>query len=213
MRRKEKAWADDAEIMELLDRAEWGTLGLVSPDGQPVMVPLNFVRVGDRLYFHGAHSGEKMDILAANGTASFLVVEAFAQIPSYAADPVRACPASQYFRSVLAYGQVTRIDDPERKARALDAVMAKLQPEGGYRPITAADPLYREAVAGVAVLEMTMDRVSGKAELGQRLSPERRAKVVEVLERRGDRRTLAAMGEDPGVPGSAAAAPGAGPAS
>jgi len=213
MRRKEKKWADDAEIMELLDRAEWGTLGLVSADGRPVLVPLNFVRDGDRLYFHGAHSGEKMDILAGNGTASFLVVEAYAQIPSYAADPVRACPASQYFKSVLVYGQVTRVDDPERKARALDAVMAKLQPEGGYRPITAADPLYQEAIAGVAVLELTMDRVSGKSELGQRLGPERRARVIAHLEQRGDRRTLAAMGVDPAAPGSGAAAPGAGPAS
>ena len=196
MRRNEKKWSDDAGIMELLDRAEWGTLGLVSPDGRPVMVPLNFVRIEDRLYFHGAHAGEKMDILAQNGTASFLVVEAYAQIPSYAADPVRACPASQYFRSVLAYGRVAVVADPERKARALDAVMAKLQPEGGYRPITAGDPIYRDAIDGVAVLEMSVERISGKAELGQRLSPERRARVIEVLTARGDRRTLEAMGAD-----------------
>ena len=213
MRRKEKKWTDDAGILELLDRAEWGTLGLVSPDGRPVMVPLNFVRIEDRLYFHGAHSGEKMDTLAHNGTASFLVVEALAQIPSYAADPERACPASQYFRSVLVYGEVAVLADPDRKARALDAVMAKLQPEGGYRPITAGDPMYREAVAGVAVLEMTMARVSGKSELGQRLDADRRARVVAILGQRGDRRTLEAMGERPAAPGSGAAAPGAGPAS
>jgi len=203
MRRQDKELTDQAAIARILDEAEWGVLGLVGPAGGPLMVPLNFVRVDDRLYFHSAKSGEKMEALEARGEASFLVVDALAQIPSTVFDPVRACSATQYFRSVLAYGQVAPLADIGRKAEVLQALMEKLQPQGGFTPVTAADPLYKASVAGVAILEFRVARWSAKFEVGQRLTPEKRSLVRSFLERRGgpaDRRTLEAMAPDPGSP-------------
>jgi len=197
MRRHDKEATDPAVIAQVLDAAEWGTLGLVSPDGRPLLVPLNFVHLDGRVYFHGAASGEKMAVLRDRGDATFLVVDAYAQIPSYAFDPDRACPATQYFRSVLLYGRITELADPDRKAEVLEALMKKLQPQGGYVPITAGDPLYRDSVAKVAVLELSVDRASAKVDLVQRLAEEKRASVAQVLEQRGcpvDHRTLRAMG-------------------
>ena len=203
MRRKDKETTDPALVAQVLDAVEYGVLGLVSPLGRAVLVPLNFVPLDGHLYFHGATAGEKMEILAQNPEATFLVVDACAQIPSYAFDPVRACPASQYYRSVIFYGRVGQVEDPDRKARVLEAIMAKVQPEGGYRPITAGDPLYTESVKHVAILEFRVERSTAKVALGQNLSAEKREAVVELLSRRGgpaDARTLAAMGGDPGLP-------------
>lgn len=205
MRRTEKEWKDDEGIAGVLRAAEWGVLGLVSPDGLPLQVPLNFVAFEGNLFFHGAREGEKMAAIQAGTACSFVVVEALAQIPSYAFDPERACPASQYFRSVIVYGRVAPVEDLGRKARVLQALMEKIQPEGGYRPVDAADPLYQGSVKNVAILELSVERVSGKFEVGRRLTPEKREAVTEILRRRGtelDLRTLEAMG-DPGSPGCA----------
>ena len=200
MRRRDKEISEPAFLADVLDRAEWGTLGLVTPQGHPLLVPVNFVHHQGRLYFHGSPVGEKMTVIKDGAEATFLVVEAYALIPSYAFDPVLACPASQFYRSVLAYGRVAPVADPERKAEALAALMRKLQPEGGYEPISAVGPTYQASLKGVAVLEMTVRRWSGKAGLGQNLKPEVREQVKAFLERRGapgDARTLEAMAQVP----------------
>ena len=199
MRRHERAVTDQAAIAQVLDAAEWGTLGLVSRQGRPLLVPLNFLHLEGRIYFHGARSGEKIECLKASGEATFLVVDAYAQIPSYAFDPVKACPATQFYKSVLLYGRVTEVADPQRKAEVLEALMRKLQPEGGYAPIAADDPRYQASVNGVAVLEMTVDRTSAKFNVGQHLAADQRAGVTAVLEQRGcpaDHRTLSAMADN-----------------
>ena len=193
MRRTDKEMIDPAALDEVLDAVEWGTLGLAGPDGLPVLVPVNFVRCGDRISFHGATAGEKMELLKASGAATFLVVEAFAQIPSYASGDARACPATQFYKSVLLYGEVAPVADRARKAELLQALMVKLQPEGGHLPITGEDPQYRASLDGVAVLEMQVARRSGKFAFGQKFSVERRAAVEKLLKARGGARDLATL--------------------
>jgi hypothetical protein len=184
------------ELEGVLERADWGTLGLVSDQGTPVLVPLNFVFHEGRICFHGAKAGEKFGLIQASPQASFLVVEAYAQIPSYAFDPVHACPATQYFKSVLVKGRVEEVRDPAGKAAVLEAMMRKLQPEGGYEPIRADSPAYQASVRGVGVFVMTCGEVTGKVKLGQKLGSEARAKVEAALETRGcpmDPETVALM--------------------
>jgi nitroimidazol reductase NimA-like FMN-containing flavoprotein (pyridoxamine 5'-phosphate oxidase superfamily) len=184
MRRHDCECTDPKELDAVLARADWGTLGLVAADGRPVLVPL-------------AGAGEKVATIAHNPQASFLVVEAYAQVPSYAFHPQDACPATQYFKSVLVKGRIDRVEDPDEKAQALEALMEKLQPEGGHEPITAGSPTYRGALPGVAVFALTCQERTGKFKLGKQLKPEARAEVERVLEARNgpdDRRTLEAMG-------------------
>ena len=46
MRRNEFYTDDIKTIREILDRAEVGYLGINTPEGQPRVVPVNFVRMG-----------------------------------------------------------------------------------------------------------------------------------------------------------------------
>jgi len=196
MRRRDKEVTDRKAMEEVLARADWGTLGLVTARGTALLVPINHVFHNGRLYFHSARTGEKMETLRTDARATYLVVDAYARIPSYAFDPAYACPASQCFKSVIAYGRVAAVEAPERKAEILQTLMAHLQPEGGHQPITVDSPQYRAAIASVAVLEMTIERMTGKFGLGQALKPDQRAAVEAVLGERGgpqDARTLAAM--------------------
>ena len=94
-------------------------------------------------------------------------------------------------------GRARIVEDPEEKAFALQALMAKLQPEGGHVPITADQPLYAAALRqGTAVVAIEIESMTGKFKVGQNLNGNRRESVEQGLQERGcpiDHETLEAM--------------------
>ena len=184
------------EIDRLLAEQGHGFLGITTPEGWPSVVPVNFVHLDGRIYFHGAAEGEKMTSLEAEPRVSFTVVRDLALVPSHYRHPQSACPATQYFQSVMIRGRVRFVEPAEEKAQALQALMEKLQPEGGYEPLTETTPRYRESLRTTAVTAIEIERVTGKFKLGQNLPPRLRASVADKLEQRGrpiDRATAALM--------------------
>ena len=90
-------------------------------------------------------------------------------------------------------GRARRVEDPEEQARALQALMERLQPEGGHEPIEAQAPLYQEFLRATAVVAIEIEQMSGKFKLGQSLTAEVREAIVRGLEERdapGDRETV-----------------------
>mgnify|MGYP003376551691 CR=1 FL=1 len=77
------------------------------------------------------------------------------------------------------------VTEPTRKARVLQALMEKLQPEGGYAPITAGDPRYRAQVNGLLIVGVPLDHIAGKAKLAQNRSPAQVADLLTKLWQRG----------------------------
>lgn len=151
--------------------------------GRPILRTVHGVVVGDAVAFHGSPVGEKQ---AGIGRPAVIGAdEVVAAIPSYFVDPERACPATTYYRSVQVHGVLEEVVDPDAKAAMLQALMAKMQPEGGHVPIRADHPLYAKAVAGIQVLQVTIGDLDGKAKLGQNLRPEQVGRMVEHLWRRG----------------------------
>lgn len=171
------------EGRELLARAPVVHLAMVGEGGAPILRTVNAVVVGGALAFHGAPVGEKMEGVGRAVVAG--ADETVVTIPSYFIDPRRACPATTYYVSVQVDGVIEQIDDIVQKARVLAALMKKYQPEGGYAELTADDPLYTKAIAGLLVARIPLDRVTCKAKLGQNRKPEERMRVLEHLWRRG----------------------------
>lgn len=186
MRRKEFDQSrDQIELEAFLKEMTFGFMASIRPDGTPGITPLNFVYHKGNLYFHGSRAGEKMKSIAASGEVSFCVAKEYALIPSYFSDPLLACPATAYFKSVLLRGTAAPLDNLEEKAEALEAMMAKLQPDGGYKTISAEDPDYIPRLKGVAVVKLTVSSLSAKFKFGQNLADEEREDVALKLERRG----------------------------
>lgn len=174
-------------LRELLTTVPVIHLAGTGRSGDPVLRTVHGVLVGDVVAFHGAPAGEKMECL---GRPVVLGVEDIvASIPSYFVDPERACPATTYYRSVHVHGVLEEVTDVEGKAAVLRALLAKHQPEGGHVPLTAKDPLYAKAVAGLLVVHVDLRRahVVGKAKLGQNRTPRQRAAVVAALRERARR--------------------------
>lgn len=158
-------------------------LATTTPDGAPILRTVHGVVVDDLLAFHGAPAGEK---IAALGRPAVLSAdEIVAEIPSYFFDPERACPATTYYRSAQVHGLLEELTDLDSKARVLQALMEKYQPEGGHVPITAGDPRYRKAIDGILIAAVRLDHLDGKDKLGQNRRPDEMAHILTCLWRRG----------------------------
>ena len=62
IRRKDRVW-DEAAARELLDRGEYGFLAMCGVGGYGYGLPMSYVADGDRIYFHCAPEGEKLDAI------------------------------------------------------------------------------------------------------------------------------------------------------
>ena len=191
---------DKAVIYDVLDQAEYGTLAL-SIDDEPYAVPLNFVRVEESIYFHGALKNKKMNMLSKNQRASFSVVENHSLIDSdFSSTEGLACPATQFFKSVSMDGIIELVESREEKVLMFESLMKKLQPKGGYRSFD--DEAYEKVLKATAVYKLVPSMVSCKFKFGQNLSEERFQMIVESLEKRGseiDRKTIEIMKVERGV--------------
>ncbi|PWK16042.1 hypothetical protein C7459_102289 [Tumebacillus permanentifrigoris] len=184
MRRKEFTIGEQQEIEQFLHEVSYGHLGMIGEDGWPHIVALNFVYVEGHFYVHGSKIGEKMRLLGSDPRVTFSVAKEYAIIPSYFSDPKLACPATAFFKSVLARGRAILVEDLHEKARAFSAFMSKLQPEGGYDEIDPADDEYRKNLLGVALIRLDVEDLSAKFKFGQNLTEPRREKLIHNLQDR-----------------------------
>jgi GNAT superfamily N-acetyltransferase/nitroimidazol reductase NimA-like FMN-containing flavoprotein (pyridoxamine 5'-phosphate oxidase superfamily) len=183
MRRREYE-GSEALGRRLFDELPVMQLAGVDPDGLPVLKTLNGVVDEGWVCFHGSPAGEKTTLVGRPVVVS--VEETVARLPSHFMDAERACPATTLYRGAQAHGVLQAIDEPTRKARVLQRLMEKLQPEGGYVPIDATSPLYRAQVNGLLIAGLPLDQLTTKAKLAQNRNPAQRATILEKLWQRGE---------------------------
>lgn len=174
----------EAEARRLFEQADTLHLATTTPDGRPVLRVVHGVVLPDgSIAYHGGRKGEKAECL---GREVVLSVERLAAIiPSTVFDPELACPATTYYRSAQLHGVLEELQAPEERARALQALMERLQPEGGYAPITADHPHYARVLAGLQIVRVAPTRLVGKAKLGQNRRPDQLRDVAALLWERG----------------------------
>ncbi len=183
MRRKEFDVKDENSINEILQTCEYGTLSLIS-EGKPYVVALNFVFFENSIFFHGAKEGRKIEAINSNPNAAFLVVKPYSFIPSYFSDTMAACPATQFFASVLLEGKLKFIEDGDKKAEVLNALMKKFQKEDSFEEIAYDKAMYTKMLDKTTIIELKIEIQSCKIKVGQNLNEERKNKVMEKLKNR-----------------------------
>ncbi|NCD12311.1 MAG: antibiotic resistance protein [Epsilonproteobacteria bacterium] len=184
MRRLEFSCEEKTLRDEILQSCEHGILSL-SVDNLPYGVPLNFVWHKESLYYHGAGEGKKVEMMHANTNASFSVVKPLSLIPSHFSNTHFACPATQFFFSIILEGKIEWVTCMDEKAEALNALMQKLQPEGGYDVIDAKNAMYQKMLSTLSVYKLIPSAISFKLKAGQNLSEERKKVLIEKLLERG----------------------------
>ncbi|MCP4570774.1 MAG: pyridoxamine 5'-phosphate oxidase family protein [bacterium] len=194
MRRHELGVQDDAFLAEVARGALVGHLALATPDG-PRAVALNFALADGAIWYHGAQAGEKFATVAHGAPVGFTMTMAYSLIPSSWSAPAHACPATHFFKSVEVRGSCAPVDDPVLKARGLQAIMEKYQPERNFTPISADLPMYKGALKSVGVFRVVIESWTGKRKFGQNEPEKLRRLWVEKLRERGTELDLATADE------------------
>jgi uncharacterized protein len=185
MRRRVFESSDEAVLEQLMKEVPIGELGIVDAEGYPRIVPVNFAFLDGAVYFHGALAGEKHALLSQRPRATFMVYRAYSSIPStvWSTDG-SGCPASICYRSAHVRGRGSIVEDVGEKALALQRLMEKDQPEGGYRHFVEDAGWYEASLRGVGVFKVEAESISVKNKFVQHKSREDQLKLLAFLEAR-----------------------------
>lgn len=149
---------DRAAVHAVLDEAVVCCVGFVV-DGRPVVLPQLHARVDDVLYLHGstgaralrtAREGEGLDVCVTVTLVDGLVLAR------------SAFHHSVNYRSVVALGRATPVDDPVQKAGALARLVDAVVPGRS----AACRPPDRRELAATTVLALPLREVSLKQRTG-----------------------------------------------
>ncbi len=170
-------------IQRILKTAPYASLALREKEGVSV-VPVSFAGDTKAIYFHGKKGGRKMEAIRQNPRIFVSIVELGSLIPSYfSSEEGLACPATQFFASLEIEGVARELHSPQEKARALEMLMQKYQPEGGYLPLTD-ESRYANTLEATAVVEIAVEQIRPKVKYGQKLPAERWERICRFLAER-----------------------------
>jgi hypothetical protein len=181
------------KIIEFLSSESTGRIASIDRDGFPQIIPMNFVFNNDVIYMHSHIRGEKLENIKRDGKVGFEVDRSLEFLPSYFFDPTDASLADTLYISVVMKGICEIVDDLEEKTLALNSLMKKYQPEGGYEPMNPKMEVLNE----VAVIKVTPHTMRGKYKIGQNLrQPEKLELAKNIFKRNSKtaRNTLKIMG-------------------
>ena len=174
-----------AQVDSFVDAQELGRLVTVGADGTPHVGLYPFVRSEGTIDLHLVREDEVAVDLRARPRCVFEVDEPLGVIPSYWVHAEYGGSATAYHRTVIFECTATVMEDPALVAAQQRRLLARYQPEGGFRPIDPDDALYRGALRQLAAVSLAVERVRTKFKLGQNRPPETRRKVVQFLRERG----------------------------
>jgi nitroimidazol reductase NimA-like FMN-containing flavoprotein (pyridoxamine 5'-phosphate oxidase superfamily) len=154
---------------------------------------MNFVFLNDFVYMHSHTKGEKIDNINRNNKVGFEVDRELEFLPSYFEDSKDASLADTLYISVVIKGTALLLTDKEEKTLALNGLMKKYQPEGGYDPIESS----MRVLDAVAVTKIIPEVLYGKYKIGQNIRLETRMDLAAKILKRNSptaKDTLKIMG-------------------
>jgi nitroimidazol reductase NimA-like FMN-containing flavoprotein (pyridoxamine 5'-phosphate oxidase superfamily) len=165
------------KIIEFLNQQETGRVCSIDKDGFPQIIPINFVYANDAIYMHSHPRGEKLENITKNPKVGFEVDQSLEFLPSYFTSPTDASQADTLYISVVIKGKASIISDTKEKVMALNALMKKYQPEGGYEPMRSEMKVVEE----VAVIKIIPNTMRGKYKIGQHLDTKTRLNLAKKI--------------------------------
>jgi nitroimidazol reductase NimA-like FMN-containing flavoprotein (pyridoxamine 5'-phosphate oxidase superfamily) len=118
MRRTDRAIGSREEIDAIISAAEVCRLALAR-DNEPYLVPVSFGYDGTAIFIHTAPRGRKIEFFETNSRVCFEIEANVALIE----DASEACDWTFTFESVIGYGTITELTNPDAKNHALNQIM------------------------------------------------------------------------------------------
>lgn len=149
MRRKKNEISIDM-AKQLLASSRRGVLAMNGDDGYPYAIPVNYLYddKAQRIYFHGAKIGHKVDALRACDKVCFTV---------YGNETVRTESWAPFMQSVVVFGRCHMMDAGSEATRRLKQFAMKYYPSEQL-----VDEEIAHAGKAVQVFEIEIEHMSGK---------------------------------------------------
>ena len=138
------------ECIEILRQEKRGVLSVLGEDDYPYGMPINhwYCEADGKLYFHGGMHGHKIDAMRRHDKVSFCVYDSgFRREGEWALN----------FRSVVVFGRVTFIEDPERVLEIARQICYKFTNDEKY-----IESEIRRAGFRTLCFALTPEHISGK---------------------------------------------------
>ena len=148
MRRK-KQILSESENLELIKSNTSGVLALAEDGGYSYAVPLSYAYVDNKIYFHCARQGHKLDLINTNNKVSFCIIDKDDVVPQ---------TFTTHFKSVIVFGTISILDDESKKLLGLEKLVE--QYSAGYEEKGSEE--IKRLWNQVCVLELSIDHMTGK---------------------------------------------------
>ncbi len=146
-------------MIALLNTCPVGRLGTTGRDGYPRIKPLNFAYQDEKIFFHSARAGEKIDDINRNNHVCFEVDLPIALVRSNGSP----CKAHYLYQSVIIRGKAHIVHDESERIYALTQLMQKYQSDG----FCAEFP--EDKLQLTEVIRIDIEEMVGKEDLGVEL--------------------------------------------
>lgn len=132
-----------------------GFIGYVSYvfDGKAISLPMAYGRNEDKIYLHGSHKNRMLLALLENKELSMTVMHLDALVLARS-----GLHHSVNYRSATLFGEVVKIEDPNKKEEALKCVVDHMM-IGRWEELR---PMHKKELDGTLVVEMTIKSASAK---------------------------------------------------
>lgn len=161
-RSAKRARFDEETIFSILDEALFCTISTVI-DAQPFAIPTAFVRYDDTLYIHGSVGSHFIRAIEGGTPVCITVMLADALVVAKS-----AFHHSVNYRSVVVFGEATKVEEYEQKVDVLKWFTEKIVPNSWeyLRPMTESE------VRKTTVLAFKLDEASAKMRTGMPIDDE-----------------------------------------
>ena len=130
-----------------------GRLSTLNSDGTIYTIPLHYIFMDGKIYFHSSPEGQKMENLRSDSRCSF-------EIDSFGGYIIRSenpCRIGSIYKSATVVGSAKILENTAEKKRILSALLAKAIPDKTFAEIPD------QAAAATAIVEITIAQMTGKA--------------------------------------------------
>ena len=117
--RRNKQLLSAEETIDILTKGTSGVLAVQGDDDYPYAVPLSYIYYENKIYFHGAKVGHKLDAIRKQPKASFCVIPQDSVVPE---------EYTTYSRSVIAFGKIHIITEGNDMQYAIHTSATKYHP-------------------------------------------------------------------------------------
>ncbi|MEI0799720.1 pyridoxamine 5'-phosphate oxidase family protein, partial [Brachyspira intermedia] len=148
--KKKKQLLSHSESIKILEKCTSGVLGIIGDDNYPYTVPLSYVYSDNKIFFHGAKRGYKIDAIKNNNKASFCIIEK---------DDVKMKEYTTYYRSVIVFGKVFIIEDEDKKREAIEKLAIKYYPNDTKEN---RNNIIDKEYNAMCMIELDIEHITGK---------------------------------------------------